>query len=372
MGLAGGGAWPRAGIALAAIVLLAAAYLSVRNAAILLTARTAPHAALNFPPAAGEALMRMQLPPRRPSPEEVRAAIAKGAPRAPLSQLPFLLEAQIAQDQGQTERAAGLNQEALRRESRSEYGRARTLQSYLLLGEWAPALDEMRRMWNANRRSQPVLTQALTVLASSDVRARALLLRKLDEDPRWRNGFTSAVRKRDRRSPLLATIRDYRTGAAAGPVTLDAQGFQNWVAALPAEDLGKVGLVYDGGFDGGSNGSPFAWTLAGEGRARVDRNALQIGLAGGSSGVLAQQHLVLPVARYRVNVSYDTESGLQLAWTLGCIGGGTIGRVPLPAGDQRASAIVPIEPGCPIQRLSLIGSGEGRAVIDRIEIVPAL
>lgn len=381
----------------AAVLLLTAAYLALRNAAILIGALGAPQIAVRFAPAAGEPLMRLHLEPYRTSAAEARAAMARGLARAPLSELPFLIAAEQKRKAGDYAGAGKLAGEAVRRQPRSPVSRGGTLQAYAVQARWAEALDAMRLLWREEPRSQALLIKILPLMAQSDPRAHALLLRKMRDDKGWRQSFLAAARKAKLDHWLVGELRAMSTGKAApSPAFAGPPGYQDWIDSMPADALRLVGAVYDGGFETGGGSSRYAWRFATapEASARIvpssrgDGNVLAISTASPTPVRLAAQDLVLVPGRYRIESGYDLAAGMPagaVGWTLACSDGRTLTTLALDPGRGAAARAFTAPGGCPVQRLTLsgraprwgklvagkLGAGKLAAAIRSIEIVPA-
>jgi hypothetical protein len=360
----------------ALLLLLLCAYLVCRNAIVLLTARSAPQVAATFPPAAGEALMRLSLV--APA-GEAREMMRKGLARDPLSQTPFLLAAEQARQKGQLGDYADAIQAALRREPVGRASRSQRFQLNVIAGRWNEALDDIRSLWKAEPRLHPVLMKQLIVLAG-DLRGRALLFRKLRDDSRWRKSFISTLEAQNPRDPLLTAWTAYdrilKRKDGDAQVRLNPDGYILWVARLPRAEVPKVGAIFDGTFSAKTVGVPFAWSFpAGSGSpARPSASGLAITLAGAGRQVLATQHLVLPQFTYRL--SGPVSASANLAWHLRCLDGRRIAELPLSQSAD-AGGTFQVPANCPIQRLELVGSAPDRsasaeAELQRIEILPRL
>lgn len=369
--------------AAAAAFLIGTIYLVARN---LVIANGYPlQIKVRFPPAAGDALLQLQADPGisgRIDPD----MLARGLQRAPLSEAPFLIAAERARQMQDFERSSAFLEAAVRRQDATGGDRDPLLSLLLLRGHWIEAIDLIRRMWPDRPDEQPWFADQLLQM-TSDLRGRALLLRRAAEDRKWRQSFLPVARRIAPGDPFLAELETYRRASAQedgsaqadGAVgTLTFAGYAHWVAHLGKADIRKVGAVFDGHFRGGTPASPFAWTLAngGQSRARTGIDGLSLSVTGVGPQTLAVQHLVLPPDRYRLELDYTIEdsSAGRLAWTLQCRDGRRLATIDLSASSKGVTRPFTVAPGCEIQRLALVGSSRSStepltAKIARIRIV---
>jgi hypothetical protein len=166
-------------------------------------------------------------------------------------------------------------------------------------------------------------------------------------NPPWRRAFLSALPKAvsDARTPLkillaiketpnppgLADIRNYLD------ILIEHRFYEvayyTWLQFLPPEQLGSVGLLFNGSFESALSGLPFDWTVAHGTGAIVDivprtdaadQRALLIELGPGrvEFGGVAQTLLLAP-GTYQFKGRYKGEvSGRRgLVWRVVCAGG---------------------------------------------------
>ncbi len=130
------------------------------------------------------------------------------------------------------------------------------------------------------RKRPQLVAHAMPMLAqlaeSADPKAVAELEKMLATDPPWRSAFFSALLGAitDARTPLnlLLKLKDTPTP----PTTADLNAYlsflighkfyelayYSWLQFLPADELGRVGLLANGSFEVPSSGLPFDWVLA--------------------------------------------------------------------------------------------------------------
>ena len=206
-------------------------------------------------------------------------------------------------------------------------------------------------------------------------------------NPPWRRGFFDRLPSNisDARTPLeiLLTLKNTLIPPTAADLRsyldfLIRRGFYEiayytWLQFLPAEQLSKVGLLYNGGFEVAPSGLPFNWVFSkGSGvtiklEERPDKEGenallLEFGVVRVDLPRIKQLILLAP-GRYRFqgkhNVDVVSQRGLQ--WRITCAGKGAtqIGESRIAQGSGAAwqdfsfSFTVP-ETDCAAQHLQLV------------------
>jgi hypothetical protein len=112
--------------------------------------------------------------------------------------------------------------------------------------------------------------------------------------------------------------------------------YYTWLQFLPAEQLSKVGRLFNGGFESEISGLPFDWTF-GPGKGSVTKIAARPGVGGGRALFMqlgpgrvefpgVKQLIVLSPDDYLLKGKYrsDLISQRGLAWRITCAGGQTV------------------------------------------------
>jgi hypothetical protein len=209
----------------------------------------------------------------------------------------------------------------------------------------------------------------------------------LAANPPWRPQFFSRLPANisDARTPLevLLSLKD----SPAPPTAADLKSYLNfliskgfhelayyvWLQFLPGEQLGKVGLLFNGDFEVVPSGLPFDWTFTqgpgvtikiGERPDEDGGHALDLEFGAGRVALLGiVQLVVLAPGNYRfqgkTNVDVVSQRGLR--WRITCAGKEAIqiAESPMVQGssavwqDFSFSFTVP-ETDCPAQRIRLV------------------
>jgi hypothetical protein len=206
-------------------------------------------------------------------------------------------------------------------------------------------------------------------------------------NPPWRPEFFNHLPANisDARTPLdiLLTLKDTPTPPTSAELRsyldfLISRGFYDlayytWLQFLPAEQLNKVGLLFNGDFEAAPSGLPFDWIIpqgsgvtvkVGERPDKDGDHALLLEFGVGRVDLLPITQLtVLVPGQYRFqgkhNVDIVSQRGLQ--WRITCAGQGAtqIAESPVVQGSSAAwrdfsfSFAVP-ETDCPAQYVRLV------------------
>ena len=126
-------------------------------------------------------------------------------------------------------------------------------------------------------RARPNQARALFALAAelaTDPEGRRAVVAKLSERPPWRRQFLAATVSSGRPRVAQQIMSDLRTmGTPPDATELDLlighylkggeidAAYAAWLSSLTAEELERVKLVYDGGFEGEIRNLGFDWTI---------------------------------------------------------------------------------------------------------------
>jgi hypothetical protein len=222
---------------------------------------------------------------------------------------------------------------------------------------------------------------------AEDESASGQLEQLLATNPPWRRGFFDRLPSNisDARTPLkmLLSLKDSPNPPSARDLQsyfrlLVSKGFYDvayyaWLQFLPAAELGKVGLLFNGDFESAPSELPFDWTFAKsanvtvkvvERRDEEGGHALFLNFGGGRvKSLSARQLVMLAPGSYQFRGKYRAEftSSRGLQWHIACLGKGApqLGETsPMTEGsrgewqDFSLSFTVP-EASCPAQRLEL-------------------
>jgi hypothetical protein len=183
--------------------LIGSGWLVVRNTAIALFGEDYPEWVLRFAPPSGEALANAALARASPrSDDGLKSILFASLRRAPLSEAPFRLAAQSARNRGDETEAARLTDAVLRRQSRRADYRTEALELYVQQGRWSDVIDESLLVATMEPETAPDIVKLLTVLSQNPA-PKAVLLKRLEADPRARKIFLSSL-SRLQLDPALA------------------------------------------------------------------------------------------------------------------------------------------------------------------------
>jgi hypothetical protein len=313
--------------------------------------------------------MRGALPPA------VQARVERAARAAPLAEEPFLIAGLRALDGGDSDRAAALIDEALRRNPRSRPARLALIDLHARAGRTEAAavqlaalnrlvpeagtllVPELARMVRDPRTrgqaramllSDPLLDQVLGHLVRNGADPALVMefhqARAVPQDETtaaWQNELLARLTERGRHAQTLAVWR----GMAGGS---DHDGSR----------------IYDPDFTGRPGPPPFNWAY-GEGNlgaAERGGGALEVVYYGRDSGALTRQLLLLPPGRYRLAVEGEgdaTGQGSRMFWRLVCAAGDAVlAELPvegLSGAPKRFAANATVPANCPAQWLRLDG-----------------
>jgi hypothetical protein len=295
----------------------------------------------------------------------------------PIADDPFLLAAVSALAAGDAARGERLLLEAKRRNPRFRMARLLLLDRYLRNARVDEAAAEMSGLMTLVPQTSPVLMGELARMVM-DPRTSPALRTVLHRQPE----LLAAVLARlaSTKAPTDAILE--LAGPAAAHRSSDPQGWQALIVRRLVEQgdvtraselwstfsgtggKGPVKGLYDPEFRGLPGFPPFNWQLGGgrEGAAERSQGTLQVVYYGRAPMVLAEQLLVLPPGRYRLQLEAEGDAsgeGSRLVWTLGCHGSeATLLELPLTkvgVSPSSFAAEAAVPGGCRAQWLRLRG-----------------
>jgi hypothetical protein len=297
---------------------------------------------------------------------------------------------------GESARSDGLALILAQRSFRDVEVQAMALDISLRKQDYGQAVHILDAVLRTQGKSQGVLFPVLRALAENPNSLPALV-EVLSSNPPWRTNFLVDLAKTSDNAnvpfQLIAMLKKTASPAQVNEVrTLIARlleernydrAYYVWLDDLPTQDLKKVGLVFDGGFESNSRNLLFDWTfqkrrnvevrVVTRGNSQAD-NALQINFAKNSSPFAdVSQTLYLNPGNYRLEGEVKTEN-LQnergLLWKIICIDDAkqTLGATSRHKGSSDWTAFatefsVPDEK-CVMQRLVLVL--DANVALDRV------
>ena len=205
-----------------------------------------------------------------------------------------------------------------------------------------------------------LVVPALAQLAErGDAKAVAALKVVLAANPPWRSAFFYALLGQitDARTPLnlLLSIKD----TPNPPTTMDLSAYLNfliahklyelayytWLQFLPSDELARVGLLANGGFEAASNGLPFDWSISVGSGATVEISArpdapgqhallLELGPGRVEFPGVTQMLLLTPGAYHlKGQLKGQLEGRRGLQWLVVCAAGQPLGESEMFVGE---------------------------------------
>lgn len=348
-------------------------------------AETDPQRALGWRDDHPEALFRTaEQAAEDPARAEQAADLARRALRSnPLDGRAYRVLAQLAQAEGDEEKALELYTVAANRAPRDSAAHVFLLRHHLRNERFVEALYHLdlllRVRPNLMRQFQPLL---LGLAATPP--AHAALADALAKQPPWRAGMlriaSTQASDLDAVAPLFDAVRRSDGGLSdseLGP-WLDrlvregrvGQAYLIWAASLPAERQKVLGNVFNGGFEHPPESLGFDWRIGRVAGARIDRMGGP-GVGGDRALRVAfeyrrvpfnhvRQMLALPPGRYRLALrarADGLQSGPGLVWEVSCVKGGpALGRTEPLRGQvpwKELHADIEVPEGCEGQWLAL-------------------
>lgn len=314
----------------------------------------------------GAAAAQGQLPD-----EDTMARLHQLAKVAPLDPRPLLVDAAIAQKQGDMKRAEQLLVEARRRDPRSTAARFLLSDLWLREGRIADGLNEMAVLTRLFRGSTMQLVPALASFARTPGAARELR-QVLASNPQLKVPLLNALAADPANARLILEIEQgaqRKPGEAPPPwqgVLLDGmirqgafdQAHGYW-RRLSGAETGHRQLLFNGEFRKLAAPPPFNWrfTSTGAGFAEPGNGSMRVLYYGREAVSLASQLLLLAPGKYRFSVAVQGQAAPDaLVWTMTCMPGSkALMQMPVePDGGGQAAAFA-VPSGCQAQRLELLG-----------------
>lgn len=246
---------------------------------------------------------------------------------------------------GETAKSDRLALALAQRSFRDVEAQALALDISLTKRDYAQAIHIVDAVLRTKPKSREFLFPLLRTL-SDNPDSLSSLVDVLADSPHWRTDFLTDLAKNGENtgalSKLIAMLKKTASPAKVNEVRalvarlLEERNYDGayyaWLDSLPAQDLKKVGLVFDGGFESNNRGLLFDWTfqrrknvevrIISRGNSQAD-NALQIYFAKNNSPFAdVSQTLYLSAGNYRLEGEVRTED-LQnergLVWKVFCI-----------------------------------------------------
>lgn len=299
------------------------------------------------------------------------ARLERLATAAPLTPNPYLVQAAIAQREGDYARAEELLVIARKRDPRSAAARYLLADIYLRTGRMVPGLAEMSVLGRLVPRGGRQLAPALAEFARSPG-ALPQLRRILNVYPELEPALLAELARDSRNAELILELTGGRWGSGSAQWQarlLDRilrQGDFERAHAIWAR-LSGVGAeagrgLFNPDFQELNAPPPFNWRLSStsDGVAEPADGGLRILYFGRGDAVLAEQLLMIRPGRYRLemHVAGASEGLSTLGWTLTCLPGETqVLELPLRPGGTAGVFTLPAGQ-CTAQRLQLRGRGQ--------------
>lgn len=294
------------------------------------------------------------------------AKVEKLAVAQPLSAEPFLVHAAMALREGDIVRAERLLLAARQRAPRSPAARYLLGDLYIRTGRPVQAMTEMavlnRLIPSAGARLAPALAEyARTPGAVPKLRAI------LGSYPELETPVLASLASSPGNAGLILSLASANSANGPAPdwqrlmlITLVNSGEYEKAHAIWRR-LARVpnlrGGFYNPDFSDRVAPAPFNWQFAqgAGGVAEPGPDGLQVIYFGRDNVDLAQQLLLLPTGRYRIemNVSGDLAAEGSLGWKVTCVGANAeFFRLPLRASGSIAGEFA-VTPACKAQRIAL-------------------
>jgi hypothetical protein len=287
---------------------------------------------------------------------------------APLQPEPLLVQAALAERQGNLARAESLLKEARWRNPRSNAARYLLADVWLRQNKVLEGLNEMAVLSRLLPDATVQLVPALSEYAHSPG-AREKLAGILQSNPQLKRPLLNALAADPNNMELVLALAgpDARSQdpAANGWKSRLLNGFVSrgdygrayslWrnFAALPPN---SAALLFNGEFKVSSAPPPFNWSYnsSSAGFAEPQNGKLRVFFYGRDQAPLASQTLLLPAGRYRFDAPFGgTAVAGALTWTLTCVKGSQLLQFDL---SKSTGAQFAVPPGCAAQMLALTGS----------------
>lgn len=375
--------WDRTRIALAVVLASGAAILAVQvirtSSTAILLGRGHPAVAIVAPEAPDVLIDRASREFARNGEisDEIRSLVTLAAQKAPLAEIPFILEA-VRRAKGDDEAGAiRLLEEARRRNPRTRLGRLLLVEQYVRADRVAEAANEIKVLTRLLSDVGELLGDQLARLAL-DPETRPALRQALGADPLLDGVLTELVRRGADANLILELAAPRMQAYSAGPPPdwqlllirslVEAgripQARDLWSrfhhVQLPANE------IFNPNFEEVGGTPPFNWYLAADAAGVAERGrdgSLDILYFGRADAELASQLLLLAPGRYQLEVTasaVNEAEGSRLAWRIDCVpGNDRLGEIGLDGLNSRPQRLrmqfsVPAT-GCSGQWIRLVG-----------------
>ncbi len=317
--------------------------------------------------------------------DEVRSLAERALVEDPLNARAFQILGQLSVQASDDTRAETFMHAAVRRSLFASEAVYWMMQKSYKVQNYKAALGYAVVLLKTTQRTGSYVMPILGNIAEKQDAATELK-KLLANNPAWRQGFFVSLPNNisDARTPLaiFLSLKD----TAAPPTATELRSYLNflvdrklydlayytWLQFLPAEQLNKVGNLFNGGFEAAPSGVPFDWVWTDKPGATIEiavppdrenERALHIEFGPGRvdfSGVT--QLIILPPGSYQFRGGYqaDIVSQRGLQWRITCAGaeGSPLGESSLVSGrdsawqDLEVSFTVP-NANCPAQYVTL-------------------
>ena len=282
----------------------------------------------------------------------------------------------MADAKGDSPRARGLMELALRSDGRSLRPRLWLIERALRHRDYPAAVSLLDRLITVIplRRAQTVGAMASIV---RDPASHAAIAKMLATNPGWREDFLYAVNQQGMSPDAIFRLTAQNSAKTSALFEQSAllqsllknheyeRAYLAWINFLPEAALKQVGAVYDPEFANLAGPAPFNWQLLSspDGSAEFHLpKGLTASYLGAAPATLAQQTILLSPGRYRLSVvASGRDEYNQLAWVITCARGGdpvvATRLLKLSDGRQKYSSVFQIPAsGCEAQQLALTGT----------------
>jgi tetratricopeptide (TPR) repeat protein len=308
------------------------------------------------------------------------------ADSAPLETEPFLVEAALADRQGNYPRAIQLLRDAIKRNPRSIAAHFLMADVATRQGNILGALEEVALLSRLVPGTSMQLVPGLSEFAKTPG-AREKLAIVLADNPQLKGPLLTALAADADNADLIVSLAGPRgefntstrvwqsrlLGALAARGEYQrAYGLWRHFAGIQQD---RQPLLFNGEFANVPAPPPFNWSLANSsvGIAEGRNGKLRVLYYGRQDATLASQLLMLPAGAYRFQApaAGDMAAG-ALSWSIGCLGAKVqLLDLRLGIGGPLTGTFTVPETGCPAQKIELVGHRQDSPEDSDVEIGPA-